>query len=270
MSASVLYGALDGAQSDWFRANFHDRGRVHLQQSAELASTGLKAWDSAPAPAIRPLRRMFGQHHAEHYAEPIVRGAHASYFQRRATSADEPQSFRRSLQQMPDPGPLRLDKPEGKRALPEPHGPPPHVSSRGIVSDEIRFKASGHEREPAMPRLSRPIGTKGLRESDQELMYDRAMGRKVRLDLTSYRGRGRAGDLSHSFAPPRRPEEEPNFFKSLKDSPTFIRFCNSLPPRAVVTPHERRTAELHRNHASEVQRERELVATLTLPNFGDE
>jgi hypothetical protein len=101
-------------------------------------------------------------------------------------------------------------------------------------------------------------------------MYDRAMGRKVRLDLNTYRGRGRAGDLSQSFAPPRRPEESPAFFKNLKDSPTFIRFCSSLPPRAVVTPQEHRTAELKRNHAAEVQRERELVASLTLPSIGDE
>jgi hypothetical protein len=53
---------------------------------------------------------MFGISHGEFYAEPIVHGAHASYFQRRATSADEPQGFRRSLKQLPDPGPLRHDK----------------------------------------------------------------------------------------------------------------------------------------------------------------
>jgi hypothetical protein len=38
----------------------------------------------------------------------------------------------------------------------------------------------------------------------------------------------------------------------------------------VVTPQEHRTAELKRNHAAEVQRERELVASLTLPSIGDE
>jgi hypothetical protein len=51
-----LYGTIDGAQSDWLRANFHDRGRAHLHQPAELATTGLKAWDSANAPAMKPLR----------------------------------------------------------------------------------------------------------------------------------------------------------------------------------------------------------------------
>lgn len=50
------------------------------------------------------------------------------------------------------------------------------------------------------------------------------MGRKVRLGQDTYRGSGRAGDMSQSFAPPKRPEDiDVGFFKSLKDSPTFIR-----------------------------------------------
>ena len=156
---------------------------------------------------------------------------------------------------------LRL---EGKRSVPEPHGPPPHFISRGPAPNG-HFGESGSADEPALPRLSRPPGATGLRESDKELSYERAMGRKVRVGQGTFQGSGRAGDMSISFAAPRRPEDNAGFFKSLKDTPTFLRFCNSLPNKIVVSPHERRAAELQRNQNQETQRERDLVATLALP-----
>jgi hypothetical protein len=115
-----------------------------------------------------------------------------------------------------------------------------------------------------MPRLSRPVGICGLRESDKELSYEQAMGRKIRVDSSTYDGLGRAGDLSSMFGPPRRPEDDPNFYKSHKDTPTFIRFCNTLPAKPAVSPHERRAQEMHNNRAQELQRDRELVASLQL------
>lgn len=117
-----------------------------------------------------------------------------------------------------------------------------------------------------MPRLSRPVGICGLRESDQELSYEQAMGRKIRVDNNTYDGLGRAGDLSSTFGPPRRPEDDPAFFKSHKDTPTFIRFCSSLPAKPAVSPHERRAQEMHNNRAQELQRDRELVASLAAPD----
>ncbi len=120
-----------------------------------------------------------------------------------------------------------------------------------------------------MPHRACPPGMSGLRESKVELQYEQAMGRKVRVGPETYRNRGRAGDMTRSFAPPRRPEDDPSFFKSLKDSPTFIRFCNSLPAKAAVSPHERRMQELQRGHEVELQRERALVASLDVGG-GDE
>ena len=121
-----------------------------------------------------------------------------------------------------------------------------------------------------MPRLCRDPGVPVyLRETSQELSYERARGRKIRVQQGSYLGSGRAGDMSVSFAPPRRPEEDATFFKSLKDTPTFLRFCNSLPAKAAVSPHERRADELRRIQEREKQKERELVSTLELPAVGD-
>ena len=122
----------------------------------------------------------------------------------------------------------------------------------------------GELQQPALPRLGRPSGITGLRTSDRELSYEVAMGRKVRVDGATYRGQGRAGDATGTFAPPRRPEDAPVFFKSLKDTPTFIRFCNTLPARPAVSPHERRVAEHHRQAEAELAKEQALVAALQL------
>lgn len=100
----------------------------------------------------------------------------------------------------------------------------------------------------------------------QELSYERAFGRKVRVGQDTYRGSGRAGDLSLSFAPPRRPEDDGGFFKSLQDAPTFTRFVASLPPKPAVSPHERHEQELRRVREAELRAERELVASLKLPD----
>ena len=44
------------------------------------------------------------------YAEPVVQGAHSSYYARRAASSLDPEGFRRSQRAVPDPGPLRPDR----------------------------------------------------------------------------------------------------------------------------------------------------------------
>ena len=57
--------------------------------------------------------------------------------------------------------------------------------------------------------------------ASQELSYEHAFGRKVRVNLDTYRGRGRAGDLSQTFE--KRPEDSGTFFKNIKDSSTYTR-----------------------------------------------
>ena len=155
---------------------------------------------------------------------------------------------------------------EGKRFVPEPHGPPPHISSRGSAHEP---RQQSHVDEPAIPRLARPPGASGLRESDEELSYERAMGRKIRVNPVTYQGSGRAGDTSILYSSPGRPEDDAGFFKSLKDTPTFLRFCNSLPAKAAESPHVRRAEQLKRIQAQERQRERALVSTLQLPDIGE-
>ena len=134
---------------------------------------------------------------------------------------------------------------------------------------DVRFRQAEHAPEPPLPRLSRPPGTTILRESDTELSYERAMGRKVRVGHDTYGGMGRAGDMSLRYGPTYRPEDDPTFFKTLKDSPTFLRFCGTLPAKPAVSPHERRAMSLRKAQESEVDRERQLVASLNLPD-GDE
>jgi len=148
--------------------------------------------------------------------------------------------------------------------IPEPYGMPPHAQGVQLVP-QTRQPEYAHE--PGMPRLARPYGATILRESDQELSYERAFGRKVRVGQDSYRGAGRAGDMSLSYAPPKRPEDvDTGFFKSLKDAPTFIRFVQSLPPKPAVSPHERHAEQQRRARAAELRAERELVASLKLPD----
>mmetsp|Transcript_14106 Transcript_14106/g.30586 ORF Transcript_14106/g.30586 Transcript_14106/m.30586 type:complete len:283 (-) Transcript_14106:418-1266(-) len=266
-SVVSTYGSIAGSSPNWAAANLHDRGRAHASHSAvsELGSTGLQGWYSSSAAPEKPMRRMFEAPSTATYAEPVVQGAHTSYYGRRAVS-ESPTAFRRSIRQVADPGPLRPERPEGKRAIAEPYGPGPRAMGTRPPPDDVRFKEAQHAPEPAMPRLSRPVGLYGLRESDQELSYERAMGRKVRVDHMSYHGTGRAGDKSTSFAPPARPEDDPVFFKTLKDSPTFIRFCSTLPPKPAVSPHERRAASMQRANAREMDQERQLVASLQLPD----
>lgn len=234
--------------------------------TSELAaSSGLKGWyaNGGSTADHRPMRRMAEPQAGSSYAEPVVQGAHSSYYARRPNN-EEPGAFRRSLRPIAEP--LHPDRPEGKRSIPEPFGPPPHVSGTMPGPTEIVYRPPGHASEPSMPRLLRPPGITGLRETDQELSYAREMGQKVRVGQESYRTTGRAGDMSLRYGPTHRPEDDPTFFKSLKDSPTFLRYCNSLPAKPAMSPHERRDMSLRRQYESEVNRERELVASLHLPD----
>lgn len=134
------------------------------------------------------------------------------------------------------------------------------------MSDELRYKEPGRAPEPNIPRMGRPPGACGLRESEQELCYEQVFGRKIRVDQDTYKGLGRAGDVrSGSFGPTPRPEDDPTFFKSLKDTPTFTRFCSSLKTPPAVSPHERRAAAARRNAEKDVDKDRSLVASLDLP-----
>lgn len=235
----------------------------------------------------------------------------SSYYSRRANSAENPVAYRPATRILPDPGTLRVDRcargmswaaattlwllegkllvgvprskdhtsvtslrlcrPEGKRQIPEPYGPPPsHGTGTRMAPEDVRFREPGRAPEPAMPRLSRPIGICGLRESENELSHERSLGRKVRVDQHSYRGRGRAGDLSTVQSAPLAPQDaDPNFFKTLRDSPTFIRFCNTLPPKPAVSPHERRALQVQRAHQQERERDRQLVSSLQLADPED-
>lgn len=65
------------------------------------------------------------------------------------------------------PEPVQAERPEGKKFIPEPYGPPPKPRGTKPPPDEIRFKQPTTAPEPGMPRLGRPINTCGLRESDQ-------------------------------------------------------------------------------------------------------
>lgn len=204
------------------------------------------------------------------YTEPVAFGAKGSaYYNRRANEGGDPTAYRRGMRQL-DPV-VHPDRPEGKRALPEPYGAPPRVEGKYPGPDYIVSKPSGHASEPPLPRLFRPgPGIQGLRESDVEMTYERAMGRKVRVGQDTYKGYGRAGDMSLRYGPTHRPEDDPTFFKSLKDSPTFLRFCDSLPAKPAVSPHDRRAMSLRRAHESEVDKERQLVASLELPDPEDQ
>ncbi|KAG1659230.1 hypothetical protein FOA52_008999 [Chlamydomonas sp. UWO 241] len=259
---------IPGSTPNWVQAQFVDGGRQHTSSAAsQLGGTGFKGWTNQPTESDwqRTGRRNFVVGETRAYAEPVVQGGHNSYITRRAVG-DDASAYRRTLRSLPDPGPQRIDRPEGKRWALEPNGPGPRGGEAGLGHGEFSARTdTGCELpQPGMGRLSRPVGIDGPRESGVETSYERAMGRKVRVEADGYHGSGRAGDMSGLFGAPKRPEDDATFFKSLKDTPTFIRFRDMLPPAPSVSPHVRRQQELRRNAVAEVDRDRELVAALAL------
>ena len=262
--SSSSYGDIPGSQPSWSGANLRDQGRRHdIGKPSLLAETGLGQWHTLNTPGEKPIRKMFSPRETPVYAEPIVYGARpqTSYYERRAQTADC--DYRRSIRAIPDPGPLRIEKPLGKRAMPEPKPSGPNSQGKKQIP-EARFRESNRLSEPLLPRLGRPEGISNLRESENEFSYERALGRKIRVDTNSLKGQGFAGDRSGGFGPKARPEDDPFFFKSLKDTPTFIRFCSTLPPnRSTVSCHERRAQQQRSQIEHERERMKAEVATLT-------
>lgn len=78
---------------------------------------------------------------------------------------------------------------------------------------------------------------------------------------------GQGTSVLGAVGPPPRPEDDSSFFKTLKDTPTFTRFCNSLKTPPAVSPHERRAAAARRNAEKDVCIDRNLVASLDLPEL---
>ncbi|EFJ50584.1 hypothetical protein VOLCADRAFT_103801 [Volvox carteri f. nagariensis] len=242
-----LYGEIRGSSPNWSN-NFCDKGRSHLSGPAsDLGSRGLAAWDKAPAPRDPGLRRHYEQVCSSSYSEPTVVGGHGSYYGRRTMGDDtESTTYRRTLKHIPEP--VRPERPE----------------------DEVRYRPAGAIPEPPLPRLGRPDGITGLRETDKEVNFEATMGRKVRVGQDSYRGSGRAGDRSLVYGAPQRVEDDPSYYRSMKDAPTFVRFCNSLPPKPAVSPHQRRDEGARRQAEQERRREAALVSTLTIEGVPDD
>jgi hypothetical protein len=218
------------------------------------------------------MRKMFTPRQSPAYAEPVVLGARSSqtaYFERRAQTADC--DYRRSMRAIPDPGPLRVEKQMGKKMIPEPNMSGSSAQGKKQMP-EARFKESNRLSEPSLPRLGRPEGISNLRESDNEFSYEKAFGRKIRVSPNDLQGKGYAGDQTGSFGPKARPEDDPFFFKSLKDTPTFIRFCSSLNTSRVssMSSHERRALQQKREKDQEREKMRAEVAVLTFADVNDD
>lgn len=267
------YGDIPGSCPDWAKTNLKDKGKSHKAPPSMLSEIGLHKWHLEPATTSRPSRRKFDERVPVTYAEPIVHGAKgAAYYERRAQTADG--DYRRSQRYVADPGTLRMDRPEGRRQIPEPKPPGPLATGPRPQPDDQRNREAGRAPEPPLPRLGRlgrPPGINSLRESDQEISFERLFGRKHKVDQGVYQGQGRAGDKTGTFGPPARPEDDPDFFKSLKDTPTFIRFCSTLPAaRLSVSSHERRRVQQWQDAERAVDVERRLVASLNFPEGLDD
>jgi hypothetical protein len=100
-------------------------------------------------------------------------------------------------------------RPEGKRAIPEPYGAPP-AQPRGTrpPPDDVRFRQSDSAPEPNLPRLGRPEGISGLRESSTELTFEKSTGIKVKVGPHAYTGLGRAGACGDGAVGPCRAATE--------------------------------------------------------------
>ena len=90
-----------------------------------------------------------------------------------------------------------------------------------------------------------------------------AMGcRKVRVGRDSYQQSGRAGDLSIRTGAAPRVEDESAYRQHTIDSPSFVRFCNSLPKLPEQGPNYRHHAAMQRHDAAMQQTAADDVARL--------
>ena len=86
--------------------------------------------------------------------------------------------------------------------------------------------------------------------------------RKIRVGRDSYAQTGRAGDLSIRTGPTPRVEDESAYRQHAIDSPSFVRFCKSLPAVPEQGPRQRHEAAVHRQEAAVQQSAAEDVASL--------
>eukprot|EP01026_Neomeris_dumetosa_P043013 TRINITY_DN3590_c1_g2_i1.p4 TRINITY_DN3590_c1_g2~~TRINITY_DN3590_c1_g2_i1.p4 ORF type:complete len:153 (-),score=11.54 TRINITY_DN3590_c1_g2_i1:80-538(-) len=104
-------------------------------------------------------------------------------------------------------------------------------------------KVSNNLPEPDIPRLYRPPNMSCLRESDKEFVFEKEMGQKVRVEQSTYKKTGRAGDLTITYGASPRVEESETYYRKRIDSPTFRRFVETINAKKsdrVISPHERR------------------------------
>lgn len=84
----------------------------------------------------------------------------------------------------------------------------------------------------------------------------------MRVGRNSYHQTGRAGDLSLRTGPTPRVEDESAYRQHIIDSPSFVRFCSSLPKLPEEGPVERHYAAMQRQESALQQSAAEDVARL--------
>lgn len=255
------YGEVPGSKPNWQTANFHDKGRNHVRQASQLGDRGFSDWYSSITPRSADGRRHIVPERTGICAEPAATNGHPTYYLRRARSdVDINTAYRRALKHVPEPH--RRDRPDRKRYLEAPQGGPVQPSSIMRVGGELQ--ETQYLPEPMLPRLGRPSGISGLRGQTEELEFERYIGRRGKTAPGQLRNSGRAGDLSLTFGPQARCEDDPRFFKTAKDSPTFLRYCSSLPAPSAVSPLLKHSAGERRRADLAAARERQEVAALRL------
>ena len=245
---------------------------THLTQRAVLGDKGIKNWYMAPGTPEKTAGILTFEQRPTRIvslrgcvAEPTLHGANREYFVRRQRDIfeDGVPVYRPSIRVVPPA--MQVERTDRRRFIPQPH-PEQHVPYGGIRQFPQDTKQPANPSrlpEPEVYRLRRsdPLAT-CLRQDPKEVVFEQELGRKYNVHPELYRRTGRAGDLTIRSGSEPRNEEQKVFFATLKDTPSFLRYVASLPPKAASSPHQRRAQWEAKQKRSETQSDRALVSTL--------
>ncbi|KAK9824619.1 hypothetical protein WJX72_011775 [[Myrmecia] bisecta] len=231
------------------------RGRAQPSfHPAESLTGGLAKFFAASEPlSFSPRRHHRHDPPSTAAAEPHILNCNRGYYVRRQANPEGLYHRHRGSA----PPPTISTKHDGKRFVEEPKGLVPRIQGMRQYT-ELREKPAGQlAQEPQLHHIRRYPAREGKERSLEESLH-----RKIAVTRDSYYGTGRAGDLSKLFSPPPRVEDIPEYQHHCVESPTFLRYCKSLPPRTGVSPLERHMEQLQEKVAKENRRALEAVLQL--------
>mmetsp|Transcript_30588 Transcript_30588/g.72817 ORF Transcript_30588/g.72817 Transcript_30588/m.72817 type:complete len:306 (+) Transcript_30588:878-1795(+) len=258
-----MEGAVEGSSPHWTVDGNGGRSRDARSPAAELGEKGFAGFYSETRDPFNTSRKHFGASFSascDPVSEPLLSvDPKGGYYERRKQS-NTAAGYRPHVAQVR--ANVEPERPSRRRHLagPQPSAEAPLPGGVRVFQPKLD---PGHMDLPPLPRLAHPGGMHAAAEGGGAyLSLEREFARKARCVPEMYRGLGRAGDLSATCGCPRRPEDEPSFYRTPKDSPTFVRFLNSCEPPPPVPHSVRRQLWYEQRDRDARQAEIDLVREL--------